>query len=73
MACNFLKISKCDICGKEKRNFFLDKFKFLTADGDEIYGRYCWRCAFRYDRYNFLLHGKGMVLGVHDEQKVIGK
>lgn len=72
MGCSFWKIGKCSICGKEKRNFFLDRFKFLTADGDEITGVYCWRCSFRYDRYNLLLPGRSLILGSKEKQDLGG-
>lgn len=73
MACNFFKVKKCDICGREKFSFFLDRFQFVTTSGETLSGVYCWRCAFRYDRYNRLLRRHALVLGGQDLQRGVGK
>lgn len=69
MACDFFKVGQCDICGREKFKFFLDRFEFVTAAGETLTGVYCWRCAFRYDRYNRLLRKHALVLGGGDAPK----
>lgn len=72
MAFNFLKVGKCDICGRQTRNFFLDAFTFMTVQNEMIKGRYCWRCSFRYDRYNYNIRKNARLLGSYEFEKEQG-
>lgn len=69
MACHFFEVGKCDICGRKKFKFFLDRFVIVTAAEETLVGVYCWRCAFKYDRYNRLLRKNALVLGGGDNSK----